>query len=1067
MIRALLELSLRQRVPVVAVVVVLAVGGFYAFDILPIDAFPDVTNVQVQVLTDAPGLSPVEVERFITIPLERQVTGLPGLTELRSLSKFALSQITLVFEDQVDIYFARQLVLERLIDARKRLPAGIEPSLAPATTGLDEVFQYYLDGPGLHPDDPHTYTQELIAMRTAQDWILRPLLRTVPGVIDVNALGGFVKQYQVLVDPGNLRKYDLTLHQVFEAVARNNANEGGNILERYGERAVVRGVGLIRTLKDIEDIVVKEIAGTPVYVRDVAEVQIGHAVRHGAAVLNGEREIVTGVALMLRGANARDVTAGVRQKISLINQGGILPDGLKIVPFYDRSDLVSAAVHTVTDALVEGVILVVAVLFVFLGNIRTALVVVATLLVTPLVTFIVMERVGLSANLMSLGGVAIAIGMMVDSFVVMVENIYRHLAERGHEATDKQALVLAAALEVGRPMIFGILIVAAVFLPILTLEGMEGKMFAPLADTIVIALLVSLCLSLTFSPVLCSLMLAPRQARETPLVRWIKSVYLPALRWALDYKGAMLAGILVLLAGTLVLVPFVGTEFIPIMDEGAILPQTLRLPRLSLPESIEVERQVHRAILTFPEVAMVVGKIGRSEIANAPEEHNESEPIVALTPRETWVTAQTKPELVEAIRRRLADIPGIAILMSQPIQERVDELISGIKTEAAIKLFGDDMDTLKTLADQMAVVMNGVEGVKDLKVEQVSGQLYLTLDINRREIARRGINVEDIQGVIRTAIGGEPATHVLEGERRFQLVLRFPEDYRNSVKAISNILIKDHAGALFPLSDLATIEMREGPVRIGREQARRRIYVGFNVTGRDIGGVVKEGQRRLAELVPLPQGYTIAWGGTFENMRRANARLWVIVPITLGLVFVLLFSSFGSARYALLMLMNLPLSLVGGVWALKMTGQYFSVPASVGFITLLGVAVTDGTVMVTLINSLRQEGRPCDEAIMTGCQWRVRPVVMTAMMSLLGLLPLGLTQGLGGEVQRPLATVVIGGLVTSTFSTLILLPILYKWFEGWRGRKWWPVKQNGSVGDALSGPVQEEVMRGPMFISQL
>jgi cobalt-zinc-cadmium resistance protein CzcA len=721
--------------------------------------------------------------------------------------------------------------------------------------------------------------------------------------------------------------------------------------------------------------------------------------------------------------------------------------------------LVRAAVHTVTDALLEGVILVVAVLFVFLGNLRTALVVVATLLITPLLTFIVMGRVGLSANLMSLGGLAIAIGMMVDSFVVMVENIYRHLAERGHEATDKQALVLTAALEVGRPMIFGILIVAAVFLPILTLEGMEGKMFAPLAYTIVIALLVSLFLSLTFSPVLCALVLAPGQERETALVRWIKTLYLPALRWALEYKAAVLTSTGILLIGTLVLIPFVGSEFIPIMDEGAILPQTLRLPRLSLPESIDVERQVHRALLEFPEVTSVVGRIGRSEIANAPEEHNESEPIVTLAPREAWITARTKPALVEAIRRRLAEIPGIAVLMSQPIQERVDELISGIKTEAAIKLFGDNMETLITLAEQIAVVMNSVEGVKDLKVEQVSGQLYLTVDINRQEIARRGINVDDIQDVIRTAIAGEPATHVLEGERRFELVVRFPEHYRNSVKTIGNILIKDPSGALFPLSDLATIELREGPVRIGREQARRRVYIGFNVAGRDIGGVVEEGQRKLAQLVPLPQGYTITWGGTFENMQRANARLRVIVPITIGLVFVLLFSSFGSVRHAMLMLMNLPLSLVGGVWALEMTGEYFSVPTSVGFITLLGVGVTDGTVMVSLINSLRQAGRPCDEAIVTGCLWRVRPVVMTAMMSLLGLLPLGLTQGLGGEVQRPLATVVIGGLVTSTLSTLIVLPVLYKWVEDWRGTRMWPKRNEESLRGEVPRPVLEEVMR--------
>lgn len=1029
MIAALLKFSLDQRALMVALAVVLAATGLYAFESIPIDAFPDVTNIQVQIMTDVPGMSPVEVERYVTIPLEIQLAGLPRLTEMRSLSKFALSQITVVFHDDVDLYFARQLVLERLLEARKRLPKGIEPTMAPISTGLGEVYQYYLDRADRTGDAAPPSGQDLMEQRTLQDWVMRPLLKTVPGVIDVNSLGGFVKQYQVLVDPAKLRKYDLAMHQVFDAVAKNNANVGGNILERHGEKSIIRGMGLIRSLTDIEDIVLKQAGGTPVYVRDVAEVRIGHVVRHGAAVLNGEREVVAGIVLMLRGANARDVVEAVKRKVDEIHRQGLLPEGMRIVPFYDRSELVNEALRTVRDALIEGITLVVLVLFVFLGNVRTALIVSAMLLLAPLAAFIVMEHIGLSANLMTLGGLAIAIGMMVDSFVVMVENIYRHLCERKGPGMSNRDAVLQGASEVGRPMLFGMLIVAVVFLPLATLQGMEGKFFVPLAYTIVIALLGALALTLTVVPVVCSLALEPGREQETRLVRWIKRAYLPALRWALAHRGRVLAGAALSLAGTVALLPFVGTEFIPTMDEGAITPQIVRLPSVSLAESIELEKRAQRAMLEFPEVRTAVGKIGRSEIANAPEEANESDPVVTLRPRETWTTARTKPELVDAIRRRLAEIPGISLLMSQPIQERVDELISGIRTEIAIKIFGEDMEALEHLASRIAAIMSTVRGVKDLKVEQVAGQPYLTVDIDRRRIARRGINVEDIQELVRTAIGGEPATVVLEGERRFQLILRFPEEYRNSVRTIGDILIKDPTGAAIPLSDLATIELREGPVRISREHGHRRIYVGLNVVGRDIGGVVEEGQRKLAAQLDLPEGYTIAWGGAFEYMQRANARLRVIVPITIGLIFMLLFSSFVSLRYAFLMILNLPLSLVGGLVALWLTGQYLSVPASVGFITLLGVAVTDGMVIVSLINSLRLEGLQDEEAIVTGCLLRVRPVVMTACMSLLGLLPLAVAQGIGAEVQRPLAIAVIGGLFTSTFSTLILLPALYRWFE--------------------------------------
>ena len=1046
MIVTLLEFSLRQRILVIGLACLLSVLGVIAFESIPIDAYPDVTNIQVQVLTDAPGLSPVEVERFITYPLEIQMTGLPGLAEIRSLSKFALSQITVVFNDDVDIYFARQLVFERIMAAKERLPDGLEPIMAPVSTGLGEVYQYYVEGPSTLqpaqdgqfravPDsavaDAQVLERELTDQRTIQDWVLRPLLKSVPGVIDVNGMGGFVKQYQVLVDPAKLRKFNLTLHEVYEAVAKNNANAGGNVLERYAERAIVRGLGLIRTVSDIESIIVKEFHGTPVFVRDVAEVRIGHAVRHGAVVLNGEREVVAGTVLMIRGGNARQVVEAVKAKVGDLQQGHGLPAGMKLIPFYDRIELVNAAIHTVRDALIEGVVLVVFVFFFFLGHVRSAAIVTVTLIVTPLVTFIAMERFGLSANLMTLGGLAIAIGEIADGSLVVVENAYRHLAQHtGASEESRLSVILHATKEVGRPILFGILIISVVFLPLLTLQGIEGKMFAPLAYTLVIALLASVIVTLTLSPVLASLLLRGDHPKETGLTRWMRQRYLPVLEWTIRHRTVVLAGSTAIVLASMTLVPFIGREFIPLLEEGALTPQVVRLPSVSLPESIEMEKQTHKAMLEFPEVRMAVSKIGRPDIAFGPEEPNESDPIVSLRDRSTWTTAATQPQLTDAIRNKLAEIPGISVLMSQPIQERVDELISGIRTECAIKLFGDDLDILWDKAEEIAALLQQIAGVKDVKIEQISGQPYLTIDIDRQKIARFGINVADVQDIITTAIGGKSATQVYEGERRFQLILRFPESYRNSVASVGEIRVKAASGALIPMSDLATIEMREGPLRISREHVKRRIFVGFNVVGRDIGGVVDEGRATLAAQLRLPEGYSIVWGGAFENMERANARLMIVVPITLALVFFLLFWAFHSVRYASLIIINLPFALIGGVVSLWLSGQYLSVPASIGFIELFGLAVGNGIVLVSYINQLRHEGQTIDDAILAGCSLRLRPVVMTMMTTLLGLLPLALAQGIGAEVQRPLASVVIGGLFTSTALTLVVLPALYSLFAG-------------------------------------
>ncbi|MCC2643347.1 MAG: czcA [Nitrospira sp.] len=1024
-----LAFVLRQRILVAVMACILAAGGIYAFRTIAIDAFPDVTTVLVQVVTKVPGLSPAEVERFVTFPMELQLMGAPGLTDIRSFSKVGLSMITVVFRDDIDIYLARQVVLERVLEVQELLPPGSTSQLVPNTTGLGEVYQFYLEGPHDNDKDFVMTDKDLMDRRTLEDWVIRPLLKGLPDVVDVNSLGGFVKQYQVLVEPGLLRKYGLALHDVFDAVAKNNANAGGNILEKDDEKYVIRGVGLIKTLEDIEHIVVKEVGGTPVYVRDVAEVRIGHAVRHGAAVANGKHEVVTGIVLMLRGGNAREVVQAIKDKVDDIHEKRLLPDGLRIVPFYDRIELITAALDTVYKALLEGIVLVVVILFLFLGNVRSALIVIATLVVTPLVTFIIMDQVGMTANLMSLGGLVIAIGMMVDGSVVVVENVYRHLAEQKDDRFNKTQVILHAVTEVGQPVIFGILIIILVFLPILTLQGMEGKMFQPLANTIIIALVVSLVLSLTLSPVLCALALKRGSEEDTFLLRWAKRAYLPTLRWAMGHRVGVMAIALGLLGASLALFPFLGGEFIPILNEAAISPQTIRYPSIALEKSIEIEKEMQRAVMEFPEVRMVVSKIGRSEMGNDPQEPNASDPVVTLHPMDQWTTAHTKPALDDAVRKRIEKVPGANFLLSQPIQQRVDELLSGVRSEATVKILGDDLAILRTTAEKVQAIMASTKGVGDVRVEQLFGQTYLTIDIDRGKISRYGINVAHIQEIITTAIGQEAATRVYEGNKRFDLTFRYPEQYRNSVETIKNILLTTPTGALIPLGDLATVELREGPALISREGLQRRIYVGFNTLGRDIESVVAEAQAKIAKQVKLPPGYHFVWGGSFENMQRAMARLKIILPITIGLIFLLLFASFNSVRHAALIIMNLPFAMIGGIVALWLTGEYLSVPASVGFINLFGVAVLNGIVLVSYFNKLREDGLPADEAVIKGCTLRLRPVLMTALVALLGLMPLAFAHGIGSEVQRPLAVVVIGGLVSSTFLTLIVLPVLYRWLD--------------------------------------
>lgn len=1024
MIDGLIAFALRQRLLMVIAVFLLVGAGVYAFNKLPIDAFPDVTNVQVQIITEAPGRSPVEVEKFITYPIEVQMTGLPRMDDLRSLSKFGLSLVTVVFEDDVDIYFARQLILERLIEAKEKLPSGVEPVMGPVSTGLGEIYQYTLERPeGLKGD-----TAQLMELRTVQDWIIRPILKTVPGVTDVNAFGGHVKQYQVLLDPDRLRKYDLTLSEVFEALANNNENAGGDIIEHSSERYIIRGVGLVQSLKDIEDIVVKSHGGTPVYVKDVANIVLGPETRHGAVVKDGKGEAVAGIVMMIKGGSSKEVVAGVKAKVDEINDGNILPDGIKIKPFYDRTELVEKCIETVTKALEEGAFLVIIVLYLFLRNFRGAFVVALTLPLAVLSTFIVMWTVGLTANLMSLGGLAISLGMVVDAAIIQVENVQRHLSE-ADASKHRLHVILDAVLEVRKPSLFGELIIAITFIPIMTLQGMEGKMFAPLAFTVVIAIFASLVLSIFVIPVLCSFFLKAGEEKESFIIRWLKRPYLPALKKAMVHPKKVTAAAFVFLIVSLALSPFLGTEFLPALDEGSLTTQVIRLPSISLPESIEVEKKVQQALMKFPEVETVVSKIGAAEIATDPMGPNISDPIIILKPRGEWKTASTKEELVEKIREDLEKIPGIGLNITQPIALKVDELISGVKSQVAVKMFGDDMDILKEKADGIAKAMATVKGVTDLRVEQTSGQPYITIDIDRRKIARYGINIADINEIIETAIGGKAATDVFEGDRRFSVLLRFPEDKRNSVETIGNIFVKASNGANIPLSTLARVYVSEGPVQISRENSKRRIVIESNVEGRDIGGFVKEAQEKIRQEVKLPSGYYITWGGAFENQQRAMKRLSIIVPLTIVLIFFLLFTTFNSLRYAFLIILNLPFAMIGGIFGLFVSGQYLSVPASVGFIALFGVAVLNGIVLVSYMNKLREEGLGLEEAIVTGCERRLRPVLMTALVAIIGLIPMLFATGPGSEIQKPLATVVVGGLITSTILTLLVLPTLYRWFE--------------------------------------
>lgn len=1023
MINRLIRFSLSQRLIVLLMVALIIGTGVHSLKTLPIDAVPDVTNVQVQVLTSAPSLAPLEIERQITFPIETAMSGLPHIEEVRSVSKFGLSAVTIVFDDSINVYFARQLTFERLSQARQQIPPNLgSPEMGPISTGLGEIYQYEL----LSKKEGE---YDATALRSIQDWIVRRRLLGVPGVTEVNSFGGLEKQYQVRLDPARLQAYNLGLRDVFEAVARNNANVGGAYIEKGSEQYLLRGIGLVSSLEDIGNIVVKTGKdGAPVYVRDLAAVTIGAAVRQGAVTSDGKGEIVAGIAMMLKGENSRVVAGRVKQRMEEIKQ--TLPDGVEMRTFYDRTELVDRTIKTVAVNLAEGAALVIIVLILLLGDWRGALLASSVIPLSMLFAAILMKLFNVSGNLMSLG--ALDFGLIVDGAVVMVENAVRKREEKSPESEEPpERTILDACLEVGRPVVFAVMIIAIVYLPILSLRGIEGKMFTPMALTVVFALLGSLLLSLTYIPAMLPFALRGKASeRESPLIRIAKKWYRPALRTVGAHRRASVVAALALVAISGATFSFLGAEFIPRLDEGSLAVQIARLPSASLTESIRNATATEQILRRFPEVETVVAKTGRAEVATDPMSVDLSDVYVALKPRDQWKTTESREELIEKMSKALEEgVPSAVFSFSQPIELRVSELIAGVRSDVAVKLFGDDLEVLKKHADRIAAAVSNVRGAADVKVEHVSGLPQLQIKPDRAAIARFGLNVEDVNHLVESIVAGKEAGQVYEGEQRYDLTVRLNEDSGRDLETINNLLLLAPNGQRIPLSQAADVALVEGPAQISREGARRRIVVELNVRGRDIAGFVREARKEIERQVPLPAGYYLTWGGQFENLQRATSRLTIVVPLALFLIFMLLFMTFHSVRQAVLIYTGIPFAIVGGVMALALRGMPFSISAGVGFIALFGVAVLNGVVLVSIINQLRQKGMSIEEAVREGAQTRLRPVLMTALVASLGFIPMAIATSAGAEVQRPLATVVIGGLITSTLLTLLLLPTLYQWFE--------------------------------------
>jgi heavy metal efflux system protein len=1027
MLERIIAFVLRQKGTVLVFTLLLVAFGIYSYIKLPVDAFPDVTNIQVEVVSRAKGLSAIEIERSVTYPIEMSMRGLPRVKQMRSVTKFGLSLVTIVFEDDVDIYFARQLVFERLAEARENVPKGVEVALGPIATAMGEIYQFTLQGK--IPDDPQKKRNYLTNLRTIQEWTVSPLLKSVPGVNEINSFGGYFKQYQVVVFPERLLKYNVSIGQVYNAIEKNNQNAGGNVIEKSSDQYIVRGVGLLKDTADIENIALKASAGTPIYLRNVAEIRIGETVRQGAAMINGKEEVVGGIVMMLRGENSRQVVERVKVKIKEINESTILPKGITIQPYYDRSDIVKASIATVSKALAEGAFLVLIILYLLLRSFRASLVVLIALPLSLLSTFIVMKVIGLSANLMSLGGLAISIGMIIDATIIQVENVQRHLSE-GRINAKNLLTVLKAVLEVRKPSILGELIIAITFIPILALEGIEGKMFGPLAMTVAIALLSSLVLSIFVIPVLCSMILKPQPEKESLIIKPLKKIYLPMLQYTMKKKKTALATAGFFLLLSLVIVPYLGTEFIPVMDEGAFDMDVSLLPGVSLDKAMEINKLIGEKLKTFSELQTVVSRTGQTGVALDTRGVDKTGYVGVLKPKKEWKRDLDREDLTGKMREALETIPGIGFSFSQPIQCRIDELVAGTRAQLILRLFGENLEILRSKADEITRVLSKIDGVTDLLTEKVTGQLYLTIEMDRPRIARYGMSISDIQNVIEIAIAGKPVSRFYEENKSFDITVRLPESSRNSVETIGNILVPVDGGPNIPLSQLAKISLTEGPAQISREDGLRRIGIEMNVEGRDIGGLVSEAKRKISEKVKLPSGYYLTWGGQFENQQRAMAKMMIIGPAAIGLILLLLFATFRSIKPALLVILNLPFALIGGVFSLWISGLYLSVSASVGFIVLFGVAVLNGVVLVSRISQLREEeGLELNEAIIKGSENRLRPVLMTASIAIFSLIPMLYAAGAGSEIQKPLATVVVGGLISSTMLTLLLIPSMYGWFE--------------------------------------
>ena len=1032
MIDKLISWAIRRRAATLAGVLVLIVAGVWALRTLRVEALPDLTDVQVQVLVEAAGLSPVEVERLIAFPVEVAMNGLPRVTQVRSISKYAFAAVTIVFEDDVDIYFARTLVSERLQGVRTSLPSQAEATLGPLAGAISEIYLYTVEGGGL----------DLTQLRTVHDRIVRPQLRSVSGVAEVNAFGGFVRQVQVTISPERLVAYGLTLHDVVEAIEAGNSIAAGGYLEHGDEQYILRGLGQASSAEDLQRTVIRASAtGVPVLIGDVADVRYGAELRQGAVSRDARGEVVSGIVMMRRGENSREVVSDVRERVAEINRS--LPPGVTLKPYYDQTELVAGTLSTVRTNLLEGGFLVIAILLLFLGNVRAALIVAATIPLSLLFAFLGMRWLGLSANLMSLG--AIDFGMIVDGSVVMTEHYVRTLhadEERGKLPADRAGLaarLTEAAHEVARPIFFGVLIILLVYVPILTLQGLEGRMFRPMAITVAIALFGSLLLALAFIPAAATFVFRKGAAESRYAVRladWLDRRYAPLLSRAIARPVATVGIAIAVFVATMFVVPLLGTEFLPELDEGSITIQAVRDPSVSLTRSIDMQRELERTVKMSPEVTSVVSRVGRAEVGSDPMGVNLADIFVMLKPRSEWRAGLSKQELIEEIEHRIEErVPGMAVGFTQPMAMRLDELISGVRADLAVKVFGDDPTQNRSVADRVAGVLRGVPGSVEVQVEATQGQSYLNVALDREKMARFGIPVAEVQEALETAVGGRPVSQVVEGNYALDVVVQYPASLRTSVEAIGAITIPTPRGARIPLAQLANIGLESGPVQVSRERAQRLVVVQSNVRGRDLGGFAEEARRAITERVTLPAGVFLTYGGEFENQQRAMARLRYVVPISIGLIALLLYASLRSWSLAGLVLINLPFAAVGGILALWLRGLHLSVSASIGFIALFGVAVLNGLVLLTTIQRTRSEGATADKAALEGSRERLRPVLMTALVASIGFIPVAISHGTGAEVQRPLATVVIGGLVTSTLLTLLVLPTLYNWIEGRQERR--------------------------------